>query len=66
MMRLKLVKWLTERGAKCTSVAMDGAAGDGHLEVVRWLGQNRREGCSRAAFEMAAAGGHLHVIKVPR
>ena len=43
---------------------MDGAAGDGHLDVVRLLGQKRQEGCSRAVFEMAAAGGHLHVIKV--
>lgn len=43
---------------------MDGAAGGGYLEVVRWLAANRREGCSTAAFEMASAGGHLDVITV--
>ena len=43
---------------------MDGAAGGGHLDVVRWLATNRLEGCSQAAFDMAAAEGHLHVIKV--
>lgn len=45
---------------------MDGAAGGGHLEVLRWLAANRREGCSQAAFDMAAAEGHLLVIKVQR
>ena len=43
---------------------MDGAAGGGHLDVVRWLATNRLEGCSQGAFDMAAAEGHLHVIKV--
>lgn len=43
---------------------MDGAAGGGHLEVVRWLARHRREGCSQAAFDMAAAAGYLHVIEV--
>lgn len=43
---------------------MDGAAGGGHLDVVRWLAANRTEGCSQGAFDMAAAEGHLHVIEV--
>lgn len=60
----QLVKWLTRQGAACTVGAMDGAAGGGHLDVVRWLATNRLEGCSQAAFDMAAAEGHLHVIKV--
>lgn len=60
----QLVKWLSRRGATCTVGAMDGAAGGGHLDVVRWLATNRLEGCSQAAFDMAAAEGHLHVIKV--
>lgn len=44
--------------------AMDGAAGGGYFEVVRWLAAHRREGCSTAAFELACAGGHLDVITV--
>lgn len=44
--------------------AMDGAAGGGYLEVVRWLAANRREGCSAAAFELASAAGHLDVLTV--
>lgn len=43
---------------------MDGAAGAGYLEVVRWLAANRREGCSKAAFELASAAGHLDVVMV--
>lgn len=48
----------------CTTRAMDGAAGGGHLEMLQWLAENRGEGCSSAAFGMAAAAGHLNVIEV--
>ncbi|RLN43697.1 hypothetical protein BBJ28_00013362 [Nothophytophthora sp. Chile5] len=46
-----------------THAAMDGAAANGHLEVVQWLHANRTEGCTTAAMDGAAVSGHLHVVQ---
>lgn len=35
----------------------------GHLEVVKWLHENRTEGYTHWAMDFAASEGHLHVIK---
>ena len=35
----------------------------GHLEVVKWLHENRTEGCSKCAMDWAAKNGHLDVVK---
>ncbi|CAN0327464.1 unnamed protein product, partial [Phaeothamnion confervicola] len=43
--------------------AMDDAAGEGNLEVVKWLHAHRREGCTRALLTRAAGGGHLRVVE---
>ena len=43
--------------------AMDGAARNGHLTVVEWLHQNRKEGCSTLAMNGAARNGHLPVVQ---
>ena len=40
-----------------------GAAKYGHLDVVKWLHENRTEGCSVAAMDWAAKNGHLEVVK---
>ncbi|CAM9951790.1 unnamed protein product, partial [Ectocarpus fasciculatus] len=42
--------------------AVDCAAGNGHLEVVRWLYLHRAEGGTTGAVSAAAAGGHVHVL----
>jgi hypothetical protein len=42
---------------------MINAAGNGHLEVVKWLHTNRLGGCSDWAINRAAGGGHLDMIK---
>ncbi|KAE9073979.1 hypothetical protein PF007_g25590, partial [Phytophthora fragariae] len=42
---------------------MDRAAKNGHLEVVKWLHQNRAEGCTSHAMDSAAGHGHLDVVK---
>jgi ankyrin repeat protein len=47
----------------CSTKAMDGAAGAGHLAVVKWLHTNRSEGCTTAAMDEAAANGHWDVVK---
>lgn len=50
-------------GQGCTREAMDGAAANGHLDVVQWLHENRQEGCSIRAMNHAALNGHLEVVK---
>ncbi|CAM9971297.1 unnamed protein product [Ectocarpus sp. 4 AP-2014] len=42
--------------------AVDRAAGNGHLEVVRWLYFHRAEGGTAGAITAAAAGGHVRVL----
>jgi len=43
--------------------AMDYAARNGHLDVIKWLHINRSEGCTKYAMAMAAEHGHLDVLK---
>ncbi len=43
--------------------AMVMAAANGHLEVVKWLHINRKEGCYEIALRRAAANGHLDVVE---
>ncbi|RLN77598.1 hypothetical protein BBJ28_00000463 [Nothophytophthora sp. Chile5] len=50
-------------GPWCTPAAMDGAAGNNHLDVVQWLHKNRTEGCSARAMDLAAGNGHLEMVK---
>jgi len=42
---------------------MDDAASFGHLEVVKFLHENRTEGCTKNAIIWAASRGHLEVVK---
>ncbi len=60
---LEGIKWLHENGEECTQDAMNWAAIRGHLEVVKFLHFNRKEGCSRDAMDKAAGNGHLDVVK---
>lgn len=43
--------------------AMVLAAAQGHLEMVRWLHQNRGEGATVDALDLAATFGRLEVVK---
>ncbi len=43
--------------------AMDVAAENGHLHVVRWLHDNWTKGCSVLAMNSAAENGHLPVVR---
>ncbi|KAE9087782.1 hypothetical protein PF007_g20240 [Phytophthora fragariae] len=47
----------------CTAAAMDGAAANGHMDVVQWLHRNRNEGCTMDAMDSAAGNGHLDMVK---
>ena len=41
----------------------DWAARNGHLNVVKYLIENRNEGCTTDAMDSAAGNGHLNVVK---
>lgn len=43
--------------------AMVLAAGQGHMEMVRWLHHNRDEGATTDALDLAATFGHLDVVQ---
>ncbi len=46
-----------------TKDAMNWVAERDHLDVVKWLHQNRKEGCTTNAMDLAANNGHLDVVK---
>ena len=46
------------QGYNCTPNAMDWAAAFGQTDVVRWLTENRTEGCTKDA--MGETGGKQH------
>lgn len=46
-----------------TKNAMDWAAGKGYLEIVKFLHENRKEGCTKYAMTWAMENGHLHIVK---
>ncbi|AGO85060.1 Ankyrin repeat domain containing protein [Pandoravirus salinus] len=58
--------WLSRPNVRhvytATPKAMDEAAIAGHLDAVRFLHENRTEGCTTAAMDGAAAGGHLAIV----
>lgn len=62
---LEIVKWVQEsRSGTCTTAAVDGAAGNGHFDVVKFLLlENRSEGCTEDAIRDAAFYGRLKVLK---
>ncbi|CAK4157269.1 unnamed protein product [Aphanomyces euteiches] len=61
--QLHLVKTMAAEGRRCTVHAMDGAATNGHLEVVKYLHSNRTEGCTPNAIDLAASNGYLDVVR---
>ena len=59
---LPLLQWLNNQGFFFDN-AMTWAVRKGHLEVVKWLHENRQEGCTIDAMNWAAGRGHLDVMK---
>jgi hypothetical protein len=55
---LKFNKWLS-----FTTDAMDMASRTGYLETVKWLHENRTEGCTQDAMDGASHFGYIEIIK---
>ncbi|KAF0696984.1 Aste57867_12297 [Aphanomyces stellatus] len=47
----------------CTSDAIDGAARNGHLDVLRFLHMHTKATCTTDAMDLAAMNGHLEVVQ---
>ncbi|KAF0690030.1 Aste57867_18539 [Aphanomyces stellatus] len=62
---LKLVQHLHDLGGyTCTTQAMDAASFQrGHLDLVQWLHENRREGCTSNAIWHAVCRGNLDLVQ---
>ena len=60
---IELVEWISNNIEKLTTDAMDIAASNGDLPIVKWLHYNRKEGCTTFAMDWAASYGHLDVVK---
>ncbi|KAJ0412050.1 hypothetical protein ATCC90586_004596 [Pythium insidiosum] len=63
---LELLRWVLHTFPDETALthdALDLAATNGHLEMVRYLHETRSEGGSVAAMDGAARHGHLHVVE---
>ncbi|TMW58654.1 hypothetical protein Poli38472_010213 [Pythium oligandrum] len=62
---LELLRWAlsTFPDTELTIDAMDGAAANGDSEMVRYLHEERTEGCTTRAMDKAAANGHLSMVE---
>ncbi|KAI8928862.1 hypothetical protein BC831DRAFT_446935 [Entophlyctis helioformis] len=60
---LKMLRLLHANGAKCSSRAMDWAAYNCNLSIIKFLHSERHEGCTVRAIDGAAAQGHYHIVK---
>lgn len=62
---LEILQWLETNypDSECSTIVMDCAAKNGHLDVVQYLDANRTEGCSSLAMDQAAKYGHLDVVE---
>ncbi|KAF0697555.1 Aste57867_11766 [Aphanomyces stellatus] len=58
----RLLPFLDHIGCRGTMKAIDGAAQNGHLEVIQWLVANRLDGATERALDGAAAANHLAVV----
>ena len=64
---LEGIKFLTSMGYTCTSSAIDWAASNGHLEIVKWLHENHKDikgfTYTPSAMDWASLKGHLETVK---
>jgi hypothetical protein len=60
---LDVVEYLFSQGYNCRTRAMTDAASNGHFEVVKFLHENTKAGCTFWGMNGAAANGHLDVVE---
>lgn len=60
---INVVKLLHEKNKTFTKDAMDNAAGEGHLGIVKFLHEKRTEGCTERAMDFAAWNGFYEMVE---
>jgi len=60
---LDVIKILHEHKYKFTKRVMTRAAIGGHIDVLNWLRENRKEGCLKSSLEDAARNNQLEAVK---
>ncbi|TMW58618.1 hypothetical protein Poli38472_010177 [Pythium oligandrum] len=61
-----LMRWLVPHykdQVVLSTLAIDGATRNGHLDMVKYLHEERNDGCTIDAVDIAANNGHLDVVK---
>ncbi|KDO20735.1 hypothetical protein SPRG_13317 [Saprolegnia parasitica CBS 223.65] len=61
--QFRALLFLHVSGSTCSVWAMNAAAEHGHIAIVRFLHDHRREGCTVYAMDAAAKHGHLDVLE---
>ena len=59
---IEVIKLLHNVPECASEAAIDEAAYMGYFDIIKWLHQNRNEGCSRKAMDNAAITGHLSIM----
>ncbi|KAF2077727.1 hypothetical protein CYY_000974 [Polysphondylium violaceum] len=59
----RIMEFLHNIGAPCSTKAMIYASSNGHLDIIQFLHKNRSEGCTHDAMDQAASGNQLHVVE---
>jgi hypothetical protein len=65
---LTFIKHVEKNKNVCTQVKFDKnhynkATNYGHLHIIKWLHENRKEGCTAFAMNDAAENGYLHIVQ---
>ena len=55
--------WLNENDGVFSSDVIDTAARKGCLNIIKWLHENRNDGCTTNAMDYAATNGHIEIVK---
>lgn len=58
----EMVQWLHKHGAE-EMEAMDNGARINHLDLVKWMHDNRVKGCTTQAMDNAVSGNHLEMVR---
>ncbi|OQR89583.1 hypothetical protein THRCLA_22667 [Thraustotheca clavata] len=58
---MRIATWTATNG--CSTEAMDGAANNGHLDIVQFIHENRFEGCTPNALYGDIQNGYPNIVE---
>ena len=57
-----ILEWLHTYDKECPTCAMDYAASEGYLDIIKWLHKHRPRDCTTEAMDNAIMNGHIDVV----